>query len=61
MEITDKIVQVLVQGGLTSIALASLWINYKITSNHINHSTDAMSELKVVITKLHEFLQIKMK
>lgn len=60
MEVTDKIVQILVQSGLTGIALASLWINYKVVSNHMSHSTDATNRLEIAITKLSEFLQIKM-
>ncbi len=57
----DKILQILVQGGLASVALVSLWINYKITSNHIEHSTDASNRLEVAITRLTQYLEDKIK
>ena len=60
MELTDKIIQILVQGGLASVALTSLWLNYKIVSNHISHANEQSSRLEIAITKLTEFLQIKL-
>jgi len=56
----DKIVQILVQGGLAGVAVLSLWINYKIVSNHINHANDAMTKLTEVIGKLSQLISDKM-
>ena len=53
----DKLIEILVQGGLTSVALLSLWINYKIASNHINHNTDALTELSKVMEGLKTFIE----
>ena len=50
---------ILVQGGLTSVALASLWINYKISSNHINHNTDALKDLTSTLSELKEVINDK--
>lgn len=61
MELSGKIVDILIQGGLAGVALTSLYINYKIVSNHINHATEESKRLEVAITKLTEFLEIKMK
>lgn len=55
----DKIIQILVQGGLTSVALVSLWINYKIISNHISHATEQSGKLENAITALTQFLKDK--
>ena len=61
MDITGKIVEILVQGGLAGVALASLYFNYKIVSNHISHSNETSTRLEVAINKLIEFLEIKLK
>ncbi len=61
MDITDKIIELLVQGGLASIALVSLYFNYKIVTNHITHSIEQNNRLEQVITKLLAFLEIKLK
>ena len=57
----DRIIQILVQGGLASVALVSLYFNYKIVSNHISHATETSNKLEIAITKLIEFLEIKLK
>ena len=57
----EKIVQILVQGGLAGVACLSLWVNYKISSNHINHNTDALSKLTEVMARLDQFLKDKIK
>ena len=61
MDFTDKIVTILVQGGLAGIALASLYFNYKIVSNHMAHFIEQSQKLEIAITKLIEFLTIKLK
>ena len=60
----EKIIQILIQGGLASVALVSLYFNYKsnqeftqVISNHIQHSTDAMIELTKVIESLKEAIK----
>ncbi len=57
----EKILQILVQGGLASVALLSLWINYKIVSNHLSHSEESNNRLEIAITKLIQFLEDKLK
>ena len=56
----EKIIQILVQGGLAGVSVLSLWINYKIVSNHINHSTDAMTSLNEAIGKLNQLINDKL-
>ena len=58
---SDTALQILVQGGLASVALVSLYINFKIVSNHINHSTEQSNKLEIAITKLIQFLEDKLK
>lgn len=57
----NNALQILVQGGLASVALVSLYINYKIVSNHIWHATEQSKSLEVTIAKLTEFLENKLK
>ena len=52
-----NVLQMLIQGGLASGMLVSLWIIYKLASNHMNHSTDALNNLTVVIGQLKQFLE----
>ena len=55
------LVAILVQAGLTGVAMGALFFAYfivtdnnKIISNHINHNTEAMVDLKSSIEKLNE-------
>lgn len=57
----EKIVEILVQGGLAGVAVFSLWINYKMTSNHINHSNDVINNNTEVLSKLHQLINDKLK
>ena len=57
----EKVLQILVQGGLASVALLSLYLNYKIVTNHMIHEEEAMGRLEVAITKLLQFLEDKLK
>ena len=57
----NNILQILIQGGLASIALVSLGILYKIVGNHMNHNTDALNRLEKATTKLIQFLEDKIK
>lgn len=41
------------------VAAGSLWIVYKIVSNHINHNTQALTELSVAVTKLTTWLEAR--
>lgn len=34
---SDNFIQILINGGLASVALVALWILYKINSNHLHH------------------------
>lgn len=56
---SENILQILVQGGLASVALLSLYFNYKIVSNHMKHSEEASNKLELAIIKLIQFLQDK--
>ena len=58
---SDTALQILVQGGLASVALVSLWINYKIISNHMKHAEEASNKLENAIIKLTTFLENKLK
>jgi len=57
----DKLIQILVQGGLASVALVSVYLNYKVTTNHIDHSNDIMRELATVIGELKELIKSHIK
>lgn len=56
----DKVIDILVQGGLSSIALVSLYFNYKIVSNHINHNTDALKDLTQILGRIEQVLEDKL-
>ena len=58
---TDTALQILVQGGLASVALVSLYINYKIVTNHLHHAEESNNRLENAITKLTQFLVDKIK
>lgn len=55
------ILGLLINGGLASVALASLYFNYKIVSNHLRHVEESNDKLEIAITKLIQFLQDKIK
>ena len=55
----NNILQILIQGGLASIALVALYFNYKIVSNHIQHNTDTMDKLTNVLSELKQLIQDK--
>lgn len=41
----NNIIQILVQGGLASTSIISLWINYKLVTNHFQHQNDIMVKI----------------
>lgn len=55
----NTVLQILIQGGLTSVALVSLYINYKIVTNHISHQTEVSQKLSDAIQGLIDFLRKK--
>jgi len=57
----EKIIQILVQGGLASVALVSLYFNYKIVSNHMQHNTESNKELTKVLGELKELIKTHIK
>lgn len=57
----ENILQILIQGGLASIALVSLYILYKLVSNHMEHTTKSQEDLTIAITRLIQFLGDKIK
>lgn len=58
---SDTALQILIQGGLASVALVSLYVNYKIVTNHMHHTEESSNRLEQAITKLTQFLQDKIK
>ena len=64
----DKLITILIQGGLTSVSLMSLYVNYKlvialkeIVANHLVHSNDALKELSTVLSELKVLIQTHIK
>ena len=57
----DKILSIIIQGGLTSVALVSLWVNYRLVSNHMQHANDALNKLENAIIGLTTWLKSKKK
>lgn len=53
----DKILEILIQGGLASVALVSVYFNYKIVANHIAHADESNKELTAVIRELKEAIK----
>jgi len=53
----NGLLQILVQGGLTSVALVSLWINYKLVGNHMHSETEAKKELSQVLGELKQVIE----
>lgn len=58
---SENILQILIQGGLASVALVSLYVNYKIVTNHMHHAEESNNRLENAITKLIQFLEDKIK
>ena len=58
---TDNILQILIQGGLASVAILSLYFNFKIITNHLAHNEDAVNRLENAIIKLTQFLEDRIK
>ena len=57
----DKIIQILIQGGLASVALVSMYLNYKIVANHMHESNEVMRGLTTVISELKELIKTHIK
>ena len=53
----DKILQILIQGGLASVALVSVYLNYKLVSNHFQHLDDTMKSLTETLGGLKEAIK----
>ena len=58
---SENILEILIQGGLASVALVSVYFNYKIVSNHIAHNTDTMDKLTNVLSELKQLISDKIK
>ena len=46
--------------GMGAIALSLIWVLWKTTSNHINHNSEVLGELKEAIHKLSDILDRKL-
>ena len=57
LNMESLLIQILVQGGLASVALVSMWLFYKLASNHINHNTEAMRELSETLGELKQVIK----
>lgn len=53
----NNIIQILVQGGLASVALVSVYLNYKVVTNHMHDSNEVMRGLTTVIGELKELIK----
>ena len=49
--------QILVQGGLASVALVSVYLNYKLVSNHFIHLQEVLSRLTETLGELKEAIK----
>ena len=50
-------IETIIQGGAVGLALFSMYIVWKLSSNHINHNTEVLTELKDAIKELKTFLK----
>lgn len=57
----EKLIQILIQGGLASVALVSVYLNYKVITNHLVHSDDIMRQLASAIGELKEIMKSHIK
>lgn len=55
------ILQTVIQGGAVGLAAYALFVLNRITGNHITHNTEALSELKEIMAKLHQLISDKIK
>ena len=46
--------------GIGGVAIALIWVLYRIVVNHINHNSEVLSELKEAIHKLADILERKL-
>lgn len=53
----EKILEILIQGGLTSTAIVALVILYRIVNNHLFHLNETLIKLETTITKLITYLE----
>ena len=47
--------------GILGLAVFQAYILWKLVGNHLNHNTDALNRVEIAITKLTDFLEIKLK
>ena len=57
----EKLIQILVQGGLASVALVSVYLNFRMVTNHLQHSDDVMRSLAEAIHELKELIRSHVK
>jgi len=56
-----NLIQIIIQGGSVGVAVFALYVLFKLVGNHIEHSTRAIKDLTVVLTRLEEFLRDTLK
>ncbi len=61
MNMYESVIQTIIQGGAVGVAVFSMWITYKLASNHINHNTEASKELSTMLAKLIQIIDDKIK
>ncbi len=57
----EKILQILIEGSTTSIAIITLAILYKILTNDLRHLHDVMVKLEKTLVKLEQLLEDRLK
>jgi hypothetical protein len=48
----SQTIEVLVQGGQISVSLCTLFVLYKLTTNHFVHLNDTLNRIEIALTKL---------
>lgn len=57
----DKLLTILINGGLASVSLSLIYVLYHIVTNHLSHANETNERLEVAITKLITLLEEKLK
>ena len=61
MSSDTNIIQLCVQAGAVGLCALSMWVNYKLASNHINHNTESNERLTNAISRLAQLIEDKIK
>ena len=53
-------IQTIIQGGGVGVAVLAVVLLYKLSSNHIDHNTRALTKLEAAIDRLIDLLEKKL-